>query len=66
MNSDKDQAKLIHDINSAISAITQAVDLVSENWQSNPELVEKMLPLTQNKLKDLLEDWNLIKENNLK
>ena len=64
--SNKDQSKLVHDINSAISAITQAVDLVSENWQSNPELVEQMLPLTQNKLKDLLEDWNLLKDNNLK
>jgi hypothetical protein len=64
--SDKDQSKLIHDINSAISAVSQAVDLVSENWKSNPELVEKMLPLTQDKLKELLEDWNLLKENNLK
>ena len=66
MKKNKDKSKLIHDINSAISAVSQAVDLINENWKDNPELVEKMLPLTRNKLIELREDWSLIKENNLK
>jgi methyl-accepting chemotaxis protein len=64
--STKDQSKIIHDINSAISSITQAVDLISENWKDNPELVEKMLPLTQNKLTELQEDWLVLKNNFIK
>jgi hypothetical protein len=57
----KDLNKLIHDINSAVSAVSQAVDLISDNWKDNPELVEKMLPLTREKLTDLNSDWQDIK-----
>jgi len=60
--SDKDLNKLIHDINSAVSAVSQAVDLISDNWKENPELVEQMLPLTKTKLEELSSDWLDIKE----
>ncbi|OUR93674.1 hypothetical protein A9Q84_19615 [Halobacteriovorax marinus] len=60
--SEKDQNKLIHDINAAISAVSQAVDLISDNWKENPELVEKMLPLTREKLITLSSDWQEMKE----
>lgn len=59
--SPKELNKLIHDINSAVSAVSQAVDLISDNWKENPELVEKMLPLTKEKLSELDSDWQEIK-----
>ncbi len=38
--------KDIHDINSSISALLGAVEVIKDEWLSNPELVEKILPLT--------------------
>ncbi|WP_127718403.1 hypothetical protein [Halobacteriovorax sp. HLS] len=57
----KDKSKLVHDMNSSISSVTQAIDLIGENWKDNPELVEKMLPLTQKKMIELFNDWTELK-----
>lgn len=49
-----------HDIKSAISAITGAMEIVREEWDKNPELVERIVPLTELKvaeLKILLEKY---------
>jgi nitrogen-specific signal transduction histidine kinase len=44
---------LIHDIHSSLSALQGAIELISDEWQSNPELVEKILPLTVDKINQL-------------
>lgn len=44
---------LVHDINSSISALQGAVEVIQDEWRSNPELVEKILPLTLEKINQL-------------
>lgn len=46
---------LVHDINSSISALTGAIEVIKDEWRSNPELVEKILPLTLDKINQLHE-----------
>jgi len=56
LDSDKNtitRSKIVHDINSSISALMGAVEVINDEWQSNPELVEKILPLTMDKLNEL-------------
>lgn len=57
--------KLHHDINSAISSLVNALDLISLEWKDNQELVEKIIPLSQSKLNELdklLKDFYQVKE----
>ena len=49
------EANLTHDINSTLSSLLSALELINDEWRSNPELVDKILPLTANKL-DLLKE----------
>jgi hypothetical protein len=51
--SKKDADKISHDINAAISALVNAVDLTKEEWKTNPELVDRILPLTIDKIIEL-------------
>lgn len=51
--SDSELNKTIHDINSAISALGNAVELTKDEWRSNPELVDRILPLTIDKIIEL-------------
>ena len=44
---------LVHDINSSLSALQGAMEVVNDEWRSNPELVEKVLPLTIDKIYQL-------------
>jgi hypothetical protein len=48
-------SKLDHDINSAISALINAMDLLKDEWDKNPELTDKILPLVDLKIKELKE-----------
>ncbi|WP_372655641.1 hypothetical protein [Halobacteriovorax sp.] len=57
----QDQNKVIHDINSSISAISQSLSLINDNWKNNPEIVEKILPLVLEKAVSLEEQWNQAK-----
>ncbi len=57
----QDQNKVIHDINSSISAISQSISLISDNWKNNPEIVEKILPLVLEKTESLEEQWEQAK-----
>lgn len=50
-----DSASLVHDINSTLSSLLSALEVVNDEWKSNPELVDKILPLTVQKL-DLLQE----------
>jgi hypothetical protein len=44
---------LVHDINSSLSALQGALEVMKDEWRSNPELVEKILPLTVEKINQL-------------
>lgn len=45
--------KVTHDINAAISALMNAIELTRDEWKTNPELVDKILPLTIDKIIEL-------------
>lgn len=49
----KQNAQVIHDINSSLQALMGAVEVMKDEWQINPELVDKILPLTVDKLHEL-------------
>ncbi len=61
MSADKDMKKLLHDMNSGLSSLSQAIELIGDNWKENPELVERMLPLAGDKMKEILNDWEDLK-----
>jgi hypothetical protein len=44
---------IVHDINSSLSALAGAFDVIKDEWRTNPELVEKILPLTLDKINQL-------------
>lgn len=46
-------SKAIHDINSSLSALQGAVEVIQDEWRTNPELVDKILPLTIEKISQL-------------
>ncbi|AUN99825.1 hypothetical protein DOM21_01645 [Bacteriovorax stolpii] len=54
-NLDESKAVLTHDINSTLSSLLSALELMSDEWKKNPELVDKILPLTEQKLSLLKE-----------
>lgn len=49
------EGNLTHDINSTLSSLLSAFELINDEWKNNPELVDKILPLTANKI-DLLKE----------
>jgi len=53
MSDQKQSAQVIHDINSSLQALMGAVEVMKDEWQSNPQLVDKILPLTVDKLHEL-------------
>lgn len=54
--------KMIHDMNSGISAIEQSLEIIFDN-KDNAELTEKMLPLCIEKIKEVNASWNKIKKH---
>jgi hypothetical protein len=36
-----------------LSALQGAIEIISDEWKTNPELVEKILPLTVDKINQL-------------
>lgn len=59
---DQLEINLTHDINSTLSSLLSALELINEEWKSNPELVDKILPLTTQKF-DLLREQLLLYRN---
>lgn len=53
---------LVHDINSSISALVGAVEVIKEEWKTNPELVERILPLTLDKITQLQTKLHLFQD----
>lgn len=56
------EGSLVHDINSTLSALISALELVNDEWKKNPELVDKILPLTSQKL-ELLQEQIMLYRN---
>ena len=54
---------LTHDINSTLSSLLSALEVINDEWKTNPELVDKILPLTGHKL-DLLKEQIILYRNN--
>lgn len=53
MSVDKNISKINHDINASLSSLLGAFELINEEWKTNPELVEKIIPLTKSKIEEL-------------
>jgi len=53
--------KGIHDMNSGLSAIKQALDQIKKNYDENPELAKQFLDLTQVKCEEVISAWEEIK-----
>jgi hypothetical protein len=56
---------VVHDINAAISALVNAMELTKDEWRSNPELVERILPLSIDKIQELQNHLARYKNLNL-
>ena len=56
------ESNLTHDINSTLSSLLSALELVNDEWKNNPELVDKILPLTAQKL-ELLQEQLILYRN---
>lgn len=55
---------IVHDINSSLQALQGALELIKDEWRTNPQLVERLLPLTVDKLNQLqsqLQDFRHLK-----
>lgn len=63
--SDSLRAKTVHDINASISALVNAVELTRDEWRTNPELVDRILPLTVDKILELQDHLAKYKKLNL-
>ncbi|NOT79029.1 MAG: hypothetical protein HOP07_08500 [Bacteriovoracaceae bacterium] len=46
----ENETNLTHDINATLSALLSALELINGEWKSNPELVDRIVPLTINKV----------------
>ncbi|TNF31649.1 MAG: hypothetical protein EP319_01585 [Deltaproteobacteria bacterium] len=56
----KDQSKLIHDINSGLSSLSQAIELIDTD-NTNTELLSQITPLALEKITQVLADWEELK-----
>lgn len=62
--SDSNEKQTVHDINSSLQALQGALELIKDEWRTNPQLVERLLPLTVDKLNQLqsqLHDFRHLK-----
>ncbi len=49
----KIESKIQHDLNNNIEVLKDTLDLILENWQKNPELVDQIIPLMKAKFDNL-------------
>jgi hypothetical protein len=42
-----------HNMKSALSSLQNGLNLISDEWKKNPKLVEQILPLMLDKIKEL-------------
>ena len=50
MQNDIKVQDLNHDINATISSLVTALELIKDEWKESPELVDKIIPLTLDKV----------------
>lgn len=62
VESKKDQV-IIHDINSSISALQGAFEVINDEWRNNPELIDRILPLTLDKIAQLQEQLLIFRQH---
>lgn len=53
--------KIIHNINSDIASLDQALEIIGENMRTDLELSEKMVGLSQEKIKKIKKEWEEVK-----
>lgn len=53
-----------HDIKSNLSALQNGLNLITEEWKTNPELVERILPLMVEKILELKLNFETLKNRN--
>lgn len=63
LNNSAAEVALTHDINATLSSLMSAFELINDEWKINPELVDKILPLTANKLELLKEQLYLYRNS---
>ena len=57
-----EKKRLLHDINSNISALTQAIELLDRNWKKDEvTVIAELLPLMVGKIDQLNSDWQKLK-----
>ena len=49
MNQNDNEAQSIHDINSSINALLSSLEVIKDEWSSNPELINQLMPLIMDK-----------------
>ena len=54
------EAKLIHDMNSGLGSLGQAMELLSDKNNRSEELVDEIAPLSLKKIQNLIETWSQI------
>lgn len=59
--SERDSSRLIHDMNSDLSALFQALQVADKNWREDAELLEKLMPLMLQKVEQLMRNWDEVK-----
>ena len=62
MNREEKRSTLTHNLTSSISSLVQAVEIISECWPDNRELLDRMVPLTKEKGQSVLAIWEELKE----
>lgn len=50
----KDADKREHDIVAAIAALELSLEMCKDSWRDNPQLVEKIVPLSIAKMEELI------------
>ena len=62
MLNSKQKKKVIHDFNSGIHGLEQAIYLLDNGANKDREMYQKLLPLMKEKIKILSSEWSKLKE----
>ncbi len=58
----KELSTLLHDLNSSLSSIKQAIDLIYDKIDVDTVISKKMIQLMPKKMETVLDDWEKIKD----
>ena len=59
--SEKNISRLMHDMNSDLSSLFQALQVLDTNWRDDHEIIAKILPLSVQKVEQLMKNWDEVK-----